>query len=139
MIKVISVNSSEVRGIRKTPIEKGFFKASYGLVGDGHASSETHKQISLAGIESYKRLEDEENLKLTPGSFAENITTEGVILFELEVGTKLKIGEVILEVTQIGKKKHSVPFRTMLPTEGIFAIVLEDGDIQKGDEIILLK
>ena len=64
MIKVISVNSSEVRGIRKTPIDRGFFKASFGLVGDGHASSETHKQISLAGIESYKRLEDEENLFL---------------------------------------------------------------------------
>ena len=139
MIKVVSINSSEVRGVRKTPIDKGVFKAGFGLVGDGHASSETHKQISLAGIESFKRLEKEEGLKLTPGSFAENITTEGVILFELEVGTKLRIGEVMLEVTQIGKKKHSVPFRTMLPTEGIFAIVLEDGVIQKGDEIILVK
>ena len=138
MIKVVSVNSSEVRGVRKTPIEEGTFKAGFGLVGDGHASSDTHKQISLAGIGSYKRLEEAEGLKLNPGSFAENITTEGVVLFELEVGTKLVIGEVILEITQIGKKKHSVPFRTMLPTEGIFAIVLKDGIIKKGDEITLL-
>ncbi len=137
MIKVVSVNSSDVRGVRKTPIEEGFFKSNFGMVGDGHASSETHKQISLAGIESYNRLEKEEGLSLMPGSFAENITTEGVVLFELEVGTKLKIGEVILEVTQIGKKKHSVPFRTMLPTEGIFAIVLKDGSIKKGDIITI--
>ncbi len=138
MIKVVSVNSSEVRGVRKTPIEEGAFKAGFGLVGDGHASNETHKQISLAGIESYKKLEKEEGLELTPGSFAENITTDGVILYELVVGTKLVIGEVVLEITQIGKKKHSVPFRTMLPTEGIFAIVLKDGIIKKGDEITLM-
>ena len=137
MIKVISVNSSDVRGVRKSPVDEGVFKAGFGMVGDGHASSETHKQISLAGIESYNRLEKAEGLSLLPGSFAENITTEGVILYELEVGTKLEIGEVVLEVTQIGKKKHSVPFRTMLPTEGIFAIVLKDGIIKKGDEIKL--
>ena len=137
MIKVISVNSSEVRGVRKSPIDEAVFKEAFGMVGDGHASSETHKQISLAGIESYNRLEIEEGLSLIPGSFAENITTEGVVLFELEVGTKLVIGDVILEVTQIGKKKHSVPFRTMLPTEGIFAIVLKGGVIKKDDEIIL--
>lgn len=138
MIKVVSVNSSEVRGVRKTPIEEGTFKAGFGLVGDGHASSDTHKQISLAGVESYQRLEEAEGLKLSPGSFAENITTEGVVLFELEVGAKLVIGEVVLEITQIGKKKHSVPFRTMLPTEGIFAIVLKEGIIKKGDEITLM-
>lgn len=137
MTKVISVNISDVRGVKKTPIAKGEFKAGYGMVNDGHASSETHKQISLAGIESYKKLEKEEGLSLTPGSFAENITTEGIILYELPVGTTLEIGEVILEVTQIGKKKHSVPFRTLLPTEGIFAKVIRGGVIKKGDEIIV--
>ena len=139
MIKVISVNSSEVRGVRKTPIGEAIFKENFGMIGDGHASSETHKQISLAGIESYKKLEVEEGLRLLPGSFAENITTEGVVLFELEVGTKLVIGEVILEITQIGKKKHSVPFRTMLPTEGIFAVVLKGGKVKNDDEIICKK
>ena len=137
MIKVVSVNSSDVRGVRKIPIENAYFKAGFGMKNDGHASSETHKQISLASVESYNKLEIEEGLKLTPGSFAENITTQGVILHELEIGTKLEIGEVVLEVTQIGKKKHSVPFRTMLPTEGIFAIVLKSGTIKKDDEIKL--
>jgi len=138
MIKVVSVNSSDVRGVRKKPVEEASFKAGFGMISDGHASSETHKQISLAGIESYNKLEKEEGLKLTPGSFAENITTEGIVLYELEVGTLLEIGEVVLKITQIGKKKHSVPFRTMLPTEGVFAIVVESGSIKKDDEIKIL-
>lgn len=138
MIKVVSVNRSDVRGTKKKPVEEGLFKAGFGMINDGHASSETHKQISLAGFESYNKLEQVEGLKLSPGSFAENITTEGVILYELEVGTKLGIGDVVLEITQIGKKKHSVPFRTMLPTEGVFAIVLKSGTIKNGDEIKLL-
>ncbi len=137
MIKVVSVNSSDVRGVRKSPIDEASFKTGFGMIGDGHYSSETHKQISLAGIESYKKLEKLEGLVLTPGSFAENITTEGLVLYELPVGTLLKIGEVVLEVTQIGKKKHSVPFRTMLPTEGIFAKVIHGGIIKKDDEIKL--
>lgn len=138
MIKVISVNSSEVRGVMKSPVQQGVFVAGYGMEKDGHASSETHKQISIAGLESYNKLEKEEGLKLAPGSFAENLTTEGVLLFELAIGTKLQIGDVVLEITQIGKKKHSVPFRTMLPTEGVFAIVLEGGVIKKDDEIVIL-
>ena len=138
MIRVVSVNISDVRGVIKTPVNEAVFEAGFGMIGDGHASKETHKQISLAGIESYNKLEKEEGLKLTPGSFAENITTEGVILFKLEVGTKFQIGDVILEVTQIGKKLHNVPFRTMLPTEGIFTRVLQGGIIKKGDTIKLL-
>lgn len=127
MIKVISVNSSNVRGVQKSPIESATFKAGFGMLGDGHASSETHKQISLIGIESYNKLEKDEGLSLSPGSFAENITTIGIALYELPVGTILEIGQVILEVTQIGKLKHSVPFRTLLPTEGIFAKVVKSG------------
>jgi MOSC domain-containing protein YiiM len=138
MIKVVSVNISDVRGVRKSPVEEAVFKAGFGIVGDGHASRETHKQISLVGLESYKKLEKEEGLKLNPGSFAENITTSGIILYELLIGTLLQIGEVVLEITRIGKKKHSVPFRTLLPTEGIFATVIKSGTIKKGDSIKII-
>jgi len=137
MIKVVSINKSNIRGVRKTPVDKAMFIEGYGMKGDGHASSLTHKQISLAGIESYQKLQKEEGLELTPGSFAENITTKGVILYELSVGSLLNIGEAVLEITQIGKKKHSVPFRTLLPTEGIFAKVIKSGSISINDEIIV--
>lgn len=137
MIKVISVNRSDVRGVKKNPVDQAFIKAGYGMQGDGHYSNKTHKQISLVGIESYQKLEETEGLSLPPGSFAENITTQGVVLYELAVGSKLYIKDLVLEITQIGKKLHSVPFRTLLPTEGVFAKVLKDGSIKKGDEIII--
>ena len=81
---------------------------------------------------------------LTPGKFAENITTEGIILYELPIGTRFKIGEVTFEVTQIGKECHvgceirNLVGDCVMPREGIFAKVLTEGDVKPGDEIIVL-
>ena len=141
MIKVIAVNISDKKGVIKQPIEQGFFKINHGLEGDAHAGN-WHRQVSLLGSESIDKMKASGVEGLTPGKFAENITTEGIILYELPIGTKLKIGEVLLEVTQIGKECHKgcqikqLVGECVMPKEGIFAKVLEEGHIKTGDSII---
>lgn len=140
MSKVIAINISETKGVIKNPIEKGFFKINHGLEGDAHAG-DWHRQVSLLGIESIKKMKAVGIDSLTTGQFAENITTEGLTLYELPVGTKLKIGEVLFEVTQIGKECHKgckikdLVGECIMPKEGIFAKVLEEGYIKSGDNI----
>lgn len=142
MSKVISVNISEKKGVIKHPIEKGFFRVNHGLDGDAHAG-EWHRQLSLLGTESIDKMKESGVEGLTPGKFAENITTEGIILYELPIGTKLKIGDVTLEVTQIGKECHlgceirKLVGDCVMPREGIFAKVLSEGYIKAGDDIVL--
>ncbi len=106
MAKVIAVNISEKKGVVKHPIDKGLFKVSHGLVGDAHAGN-WHRQVSLLGIESINKMKKLGLKEVSIGNFAENITTEGLVLHELSVGTKLKVGEVLMEVTQIGKECHA--------------------------------
>ena len=104
--KVLSINISDKKGVVKYPVEKALFKIDHGIVGDAH-SGNWHRQISMLGTESYSRMEISEGLDLPVGSFAENLTTEGLELFTLPIGTKFKIGETIQELTQIGKKCHT--------------------------------
>jgi len=143
MSKVMAVNISEEKGVTKNPIEKGFFKINHGLEGDAHAGN-WHRQVSLLGIESIKKMKAVGIDLITTGQFAENITTEGLILYELPIGTKLKIGEVLFEVTQIGKECHKgckikeLVGECVMPKEGIFAKVLEEGCIKAGDEIVVV-
>ena len=140
--KVVEVNISDKKGIVKTPIPKGNFIENYGLEGDAHAGK-WHRQVSLLGIESFKKME-EQGLELKHGDFAENITTEGIILYELPIGTRLKIGETLQEVTQIGKKCHTgcaiaqTVGKCIMPTEGIFTRVIKGGIIKAGDTIEVL-
>lgn len=142
MAKVIAVNISEKRGTVKHPIDKGFFKLNHGLLGDAHAG-EWHRQVSLLGQESIDKMKALGAHDLSEGKFAENITTEGIVLYELPVGTKLKIGDVVLEVTQIGKECHmgceirKLVGDCVMPREGIFTRVLSEGWIKAGDEIIV--
>ncbi|GAA0773537.1 MOSC domain-containing protein [Clostridium subterminale] len=144
MAKVISINISKEKGVIKTPIERGFFNVDFGLKGDAHGGN-WHRQVSLLGDESIDKLRGKVSKELVPGIFAENITTEGITLYELPIGTKLSIGEVIMEVTQIGKEcnKDCEIMKTtgecVMPREGIFAIVLEEGWIESGDEISVIK
>ncbi|MBX4267680.1 MOSC domain-containing protein [Clostridium estertheticum] len=144
MAKVIAVNISEKKGVVKHPIEKGFFKFNYGLEGDAHAG-DWHRQVSFLGAESIDKMKAKGAQGLSAGKFAENITTEGIILYELPIGTKLKIGEVVLEVTQIGKECHAgceimkLVGDCIMPREGIFAKVLEAGYIKAGDDILVQK
>ena len=142
MARVTAVNISEKKGVVKHPIEKGYFKFNYGLEGDAHAGN-WHRQVSFLGEESIEKMRASGAKGLSPGKFAENITTEGIVLFELPVGTKLKIGKVVLEVTQIGKECHAgceimkLIGDCIMPREGIFAKVLEAGYIKAGDEILV--
>lgn len=141
--RVVSINISKVKGVRKESREEGLFLKNFGLKNDAHAGK-WRRQVSLLAVESIRKMEKNE-AKFNFGDFAENITTEGIVLHELEIGTKIKIGECIFEVSQIGKKCHkgcaikqSVG-NCIMPYEGIFARVLNDGIVRVGDKIIVLK
>lgn len=138
--KVLAVNISETKGVFKKPIEQGVFKVDHGLEGDAHAGN-WHRQVSLLGIESINKMKALGIEGLCTGKFAENLTTEGLELWKLPVGTRLKIGETEQEVTQIGKECHvkceifEKIGSCIMPTEGIFTKVLKGGIIKPGDEI----
>jgi molybdopterin adenylyltransferase len=135
---VISVNISEKKGTIKIPVEKIELN-DQGVAGDAHAGK-WHRQVSLLGIESIRRFEQKLNRPVQHGEFAENITTEGVELFSKHPLDILKIGEVELEISQIGKKCHgdgcqifSQVGACVMPLEGIFARVIKGGEIKAGD------
>ena len=141
--KVISVNISDTRGVRKTPIPEGQLKEEIGLVDDGHSG--TDRQVSLLAMESIQKMQ-EKGLDVNPGDFAENITTEGIDLLALPIGTKLSVGEnILLRITQKGKICHepcAIYYQAgecVMPTEGIFADVLTGGKIAPGDAIEVLE
>jgi MOSC domain-containing protein YiiM len=141
MASVIAVCISERRGVRKREVPRIELKRSYGILGDAHAGN-WHRQLSLLARESVDTMR-QPGLNLSPGAFAENIVTEGIELKTLPVGTRLRVGPALLEVTQIGKECHNecaikqAAGKCVMPTEGIFAIVLEEGTICPGDEIRL--
>ena len=143
MAKVLAVNISETKGVMKKPIEKGYFEIDNGLVGDAHAGN-WHRQVSLLGQESIDKLNKEKIKGLCVGAFAENLTIEGIILYDLPIGTKLRIGETEMEVTQIGKECHTgcaireLVGDCVMPREGIFTKVLKPGWIKPGDEIKII-
>lgn len=140
---IVAISISTQKGEKKTPIEQGELIVGHGLEGDAHAG-DWHRQISLLASESMERIRAK-GLAVGPGDFAENITTEGIELWHLPVGTRLKVdGGVLLEVTQIGKTCHQrcAIFHQVgdcvMPREGIFARVLTGGTIAPGDAIIPL-
>lgn len=141
MAKVVAVCISERKGTVKHPVDQIELKKDHGIVGDAHAGN-WHRQVSLLADESVETM----RVKFPDipiGAFAENILTEGIELKTLPIGTKLKIGPVLLEVTQIGKECHAdCAIRKqvgdcVMPREGIFSIVLEEGSIKAGDEILI--
>jgi MOSC domain-containing protein YiiM len=141
MGKVVSINISEKKGVRKKPVDKGVLKKGYGIEGDAHASSEWHRQVSLLAMESIRKMQDL-GLEVFPGDFAENITTEGIDLLSLPVGTQISLGdEVVGMVSQIGKECHArcaIYYQAgdcVMPKEGIFIEVLQGGTLRKGDRI----
>jgi len=144
MAIVIAINRSVKKGTIKQPIPEGRFLVDFGLEGDAHAGN-WHRQVSLLGLESIRKMEQIGIKGLCSGKFAENITTEGINLYELPVGTRLSIGPCLMEVTQIGKEchKHCAIYHQVgscvMPTEGIFTRVLEGGIIRPGDSITVLE
>ena len=144
MAKIIAVNISEKKGTPKKSIQEGVLIENFGLEGDAHAGK-WHRQISLLGIESIEKAKGMRTDGLCHGVFAENLTTEGIELYTLPIGTKLKIGsEAILEVTQIGKECHEgcavskLVGQCVMPKEGIFAKVIQGGAVRPEDEIRIL-
>lgn len=145
MAKVVAVCRSAKKGTRKQNIGKGVLQANYGLRGDAHADCCTHRQVSLLSTCSIGKMRDL-GLDVHPGDFAENLTTEGIDLVSLPVGTRLSVGgNVILEVTQIGKECHTrcAIYRQVgtcvMPEEGVFATVIRGGDVEVGDHVEIVE
>lgn len=143
MAKVASLNISEKKGVVKVPVDRVEIKIDHGIVGDAHAGN-WHRQISLLAKESIDKMINKGFDHLKFGDFAENITTEGIEVHTLLVGTRLKIGECEVEVTQIGKKCHSgceikkITGDCVMPREGIFVKVIKEGIINVNDEVVVM-
>jgi MOSC domain-containing protein YiiM len=139
---ILAVCTSKHKGERKVNVGTAQLLTGLGLAGDGHAGFK-HRQVSLLAIESIEKMR-QKGLKVGPGDFAENLTTEGQDLPALPIGTRLKVGDALLEVSQIGKECHShcEIFRLagdcIMPKEGIFAIVRSDGIVSVGDVLEVL-
>lgn len=144
MAKVTSVNISEQKGTQKHPVSEIQLRLRHGIVGDAHAG-DWHRQISLLAEESVDTMRAVCPIPLTDGIFAENINTAGIDLKHLPVGARLRIGDSEVEVTQIGKECHSdcavkkAVGKCVMPTEGIFAVVVREGTVRAGDEIEILE
>ena len=131
---------SPERGTAKQETEQGKLAENWGIEGDAHAGK-WHRQVSLLSYEEFTVFQDKGGLTLKPGAFGENLLVSGIDLKRLPVGSILRCGDVILEITQIGKTCHSdceirrITGDCIMPREGIFARVLKGGIIRPGDEI----
>ena len=143
MAEVIAVNISLKKGEIKHPQDQISLKLHHGIVGDAHAG-DWHRQISLLAEESIDEMRRVSDYQFDPGVFAENITTEGIDLKHLPIGTRLRVGETEIEITQIGKKCHNdcaikqQVGKCVMPTDGVFAVVVTEGTVRAGDPIEIL-
>ena len=138
--KVLSINISEKKGTPKTKINPGVLVEDFGFEGDAHAGK-WHRQVSLLAKESIEKSKGLPTDGLCHGVFAENITTEGIELYTIPVGTRLRVGECVIEISQIGKECHEgcaiqkLVGKCVMPREGIFAKVIKGGKVFDGDVI----
>ena len=137
--KIIAVCTSPEKGMIKHDVREGLLLEELGIEGDAHAGF-MHRQVSLIAVEDIRTMM-EKLPDLVPGSFAENLTTEGFDLSALKIGDRLKVGETILEVSQIGKECHTKceVFRKtgdcIIPKKGIFTRVIKGGKVKTGDTV----
>lgn len=140
--RVKAVCISEKKGTIKHPVDEILLRKEHGIVGDAHAGN-WHRQVSLLADESVEKM----RVKFPDipiGAFAENILTEGIEVSKLAIGTRLMVGETVLEITQIGKECHAdCAIRKqvgdcVMPREGVFAIVIEEGIVHPGDSVQVL-
>lgn len=142
LAKVVAVNTSEKKGVVKKPRDEIKLVEDFGISGDAHAGK-WHRQVSLLALESIEKMKKLGINDLSYGVFAENITTEGIELYTLPIGTTFIINDVVLELTQIGKECHQgceirkLVGDCVMPREGIFTRVIKGGTIKPGDEIIV--
>ncbi|MCR5689920.1 MAG: MOSC domain-containing protein [Clostridiales bacterium] len=144
MAKVVAVNISEKKKTPKISIPEGRLIEDFGFEGDAHAGN-WHRQVSLLAKESIERARGMRTDGLCHGMFAENITTEGIVLHTLPVGTRLKIGDTaVIEITQIGKECHDgcaireLVGQCIMPKEGVFGKVITGGTVRAGDDIAVI-
>ena len=139
---IVAVCTSSAKGERKRPVAAAEFKENHGIVGDGHAG-DWHRQVSLLAEESIEKMR-KLGLQVRAGDFAENLTTRGIDLPALSIGTRLAVGEAELEVTQIGKECHArcaIFYQAgdcVMPKEGIFARVIRGGVVRHQDRVQVL-
>ena len=141
--RVLAVSVSDKKGQKKHNIDKATLVADHGIENDAHAG-DWHRQVSLLAIESIEKIRSA-GIEVNPGDFAENLTTEGVLVWKIPVGGRIRIGENVLgEVTQIGKECHDrcAIFQQVgdcvMPREGIFIRILEGGEVRPGDSLRVL-
>jgi MOSC domain-containing protein YiiM len=137
---VVAVCTSKKKGTRKRDVGEAELKVDWGIVGDAHADA-WHRQVSLLAMESIEKMQAL-GLNVGPGSFAENLTTQGIDLLSLPIGSQVRVGEqAILEITQHGKICHdrcAIYYQVgdcVMPREGIFARVIQGGQVKVGDAI----
>ncbi len=150
--EIVAVCVSDRKGIRKKNVNRAFLKADWGIENDAH-SGDWHRQISLLAMESMEKLAATmpagipglERTIFQPGDFAENLTTRGIELYTIPIGTRLRVGEeVVLEITQIGKECHlgcairELTGDCIMPREGIFARVIEEGWVGEADRVVIM-
>jgi len=140
--RVIAVSVSKEKGVPKTNVDKVSLVEEWGIDGDAHAGK-WHRQVSFLALESIDKIRAK-GLDVSPGAFAENITTEFVDVPHLKVGQRIRVGDAELEITQIGKECHTrcaIYYRAgdcVMPREGVFARVVSGGEVQVGDAIEVL-
>lgn len=143
MGKIEAICISEKKGVQKTEIPEAEIIYDFGIKGDAHAGK-WHRQVSLLEFEKVEEFK-KKGADVIEGSFGENLLISGINLTSLEIGTKFKIGDVILELTQIGKQCHShcaiyySVGECIMPKNGVFTKVLQGGVIKKGDEIVCIE
>ncbi len=145
MARIIAVCRSKEKGTKKAIVAEGILREDYGLISDAHADCCTHRQVSLLAVESIEKMRSL-GFDVGPGDFAENLTSEGIDLVFLPIGTHMSIGkEIVLEITQIGKECHTgcAIFhqigKCIMPKEGVFAKVIRGGLVRAGDQIRIEK
>jgi MOSC domain-containing protein YiiM len=130
---ILSINISDRTGVQKRPVARAVLREDHGIEGDAHAGN-WHRQVSLLADEDIQTMRGR-GIELGYGDFAENVTTRGVDLGALPVGTRLNLGTALLEITQIGKECHHgcAIFHAVgdcvMPRKGVFARVLRGGEI----------
>lgn len=135
--KIVAISISERRGIPKTNVETARLVENHGIEGDAHAG-DWHRQLSLLAVESIAKMQAK-GADVHPGNFAENITTEGIDVPNLQIGDRLALGEAEVEITQIGKECHAhcaiyqQVGDCVMPREGVFARVIRGGELRVGD------
>lgn len=140
---VVTVNISEAKGERKKPVAEVILRPEHGIEGDAHAGA-WHRQVSLLAQESIDKMVAK-GLDVGPGDFAENVTTAGIEVAALPIGTELQLGEALVEVTQIGKECHTrcaiyhQAGDCVMPREGIFVRVLSGGRVAPGDRVAVVQ